>query len=184
MVRPAQALRILFYRLMSNAPVGGCKPRLGQPLLSLGRGRIRFEHGVQIGYFPSAGFFNGICHLEARGESAEIVVGEGSNINNNFTAVAESTHIHIGKRCLIGVGVTIYDSDFHGLAIADRSSSGSIKRAPVSIGDDVFIGSGVTILKGVRVGVGSIIGAGSVVVGDVPPHVIVGGNPARILRGL
>jgi len=43
------------------------------------------------------------------------------------------------------------------------------------------IGSNATILP-VTIGENSIVGAGSVVTRDVPPNVIVAGNPARILR--
>lgn len=44
------------------------------------------------------------------------------------------------------------------------------------------IGSGATVLSKVIVGENSIVGAGSVVTHDVPPNVIVAGNPAKILR--
>jgi acetyltransferase-like isoleucine patch superfamily enzyme len=44
------------------------------------------------------------------------------------------------------------------------------------------IGSGSTILSNVTIGENSIVGAGSVVTRNVPPNVIVAGNPARILR--
>ncbi|MGH9438983.1 MAG: N-acetyltransferase, partial [Terriglobia bacterium] len=44
------------------------------------------------------------------------------------------------------------------------------------------VGSGTVILCGVTIGEGALVGAGSVVVKDVPPHTIVAGNPAKILR--
>jgi acetyltransferase-like isoleucine patch superfamily enzyme len=47
------------------------------------------------------------------------------------------------------------------------------------VGDDVWIGYGAIILSGVTIGDGSIVASGSVVTKDVPPYVIVGGNPAR-----
>ena len=53
---------------------------------------------------------------------------------------------------------------------------------PVIIEDDVWIGTRVTILKGVTVGKGAIIGACSVVTKDVPPHSIVVGNPAKVVK--
>lgn len=52
---------------------------------------------------------------------------------------------------------------------------------PVIIEDDCFIGFHSIILMGVRIGKGSIIGAGSVVTKDVPPGMVVAGNPARII---
>jgi acetyltransferase-like isoleucine patch superfamily enzyme len=34
----------------------------------------------------------------------------------------------------------------------------------------------------VTIGVGAVVGAGSVVTKDVPPYVIVAGNPAKFIR--
>ena len=44
------------------------------------------------------------------------------------------------------------------------------------------VGSNVTILCGVTIGEYAIVGAGSVVTHDVPPHTVVAGNPAHVLR--
>jgi acetyltransferase-like isoleucine patch superfamily enzyme len=44
------------------------------------------------------------------------------------------------------------------------------------------IGSGSTILPNITIGEDAVIGAGSVVTKDVPPGVIVAGNPAKIIR--
>jgi Acetyltransferase (isoleucine patch superfamily) len=54
--------------------------------------------------------------------------------------------------------------------------------APIVLEDDVWIGSGSIILKGITIGEGSVVAAGSVVTKDVSPNVIVGGNPARVLK--
>ncbi|KAJ3060976.1 hypothetical protein HK102_009294, partial [Quaeritorhiza haematococci] len=52
------------------------------------------------------------------------------------------------------------------------------------IGNDVWIGGSATILPGVTIGDGVTVGAGSVVTKDVPPHVVVAGNPAKIIKRL
>jgi UDP-2-acetamido-3-amino-2,3-dideoxy-glucuronate N-acetyltransferase len=46
------------------------------------------------------------------------------------------------------------------------------------------IGANATILPGLVIGLGSMVGAGSVVTSDVPDHVVVVGNPARVIRTL
>ena len=55
---------------------------------------------------------------------------------------------------------------------------------PIVIGNRVWIGIGVTICPGVSIGDNSIIAAGSVVTKDVPPNVIAGGNPAKVLKSI
>jgi acetyltransferase-like isoleucine patch superfamily enzyme len=46
------------------------------------------------------------------------------------------------------------------------------------------IGAGAVVLPGLEIGERAMVGAGAVVTKDVPPDVIVAGNPARILRRL
>ncbi len=181
--RLVQSIRRLFFGLISKNKVIG-KPRLMQPLHAVGRGCIRIGDGVAIGYYPSPGYFSSSTYLEARHHGAVISIGDATAFNNGFVAIAEHTAIQIGRRCLIGTNVEIYDSDFHGLAIEDRQKSAPDWARPVVVGDDVFIGSNFKILKGVNVGQGSVIANGAVVLKDVKPHSVVGGNPARYIKSL
>jgi acetyltransferase-like isoleucine patch superfamily enzyme len=54
----------------------------------------------------------------------------------------------------------------------------------IVIEDDVWLGAGVVVTDGVRIGRGAVVAAGAVVTNDVPPHTVVGGVPARIIREL
>ncbi len=51
----------------------------------------------------------------------------------------------------------------------------------IDIKDNCQIGVNVTILPNVTIGPNAIVGAGSVVTKDVPPDMVVAGNPARII---
>lgn len=52
---------------------------------------------------------------------------------------------------------------------------------PIVIHDNCFIGHGAIVMPRVTIGPDSIVAAGAVVTKDVPPGVVVGGNPARII---
>ena len=57
-----------------------------------------------------------------------------------------------------------------------------LTRPPINIGSGVWICAGAFIGPGVTVGDNSIVGARAVVTRDVPPGVIVAGNPAVVIK--
>jgi maltose O-acetyltransferase len=175
-----QKIRIYFFKLVSTANVKGC-PTLSQPLHAVGSGVIQFEGTVNVGIFPSPYFLSSYAYMEARNLGSSIFIGDGSFLNNGFTAIAEFSDIYIGRRVLVGTNVEIFDSNFHGLEVDQRNITNRDQSKSVTIGDDVFLGSNVKISKGVTIGRGSIIANGSIVVKNVPEFTIAGGNPAVIL---
>lgn len=54
----------------------------------------------------------------------------------------------------------------------------------IVIEDDVWIGAGAIITDGVTIGKGAVVAAGAVVTKHVPPHTVVGGVPARVLKAI
>lgn len=98
--------------------------------------------------------------------------------------VVESS-ITIGSNVSVGANTIICDTDFHPVDSLRRLQDPNHgETAPIKIEDNVFIGMQCLILKGVTIGTGSAIGAGSIVTKDVPPAVVVAGNPARVIREL
>lgn len=107
-------------------------------------------------------------------------------------------NIHVGKEVFINSGCRFQDQG--GITIGDRTLIGhnavlatlnhdmdSKKRStmhpsPIAIGRDVWIGANATIVPGVTIGDGAVIAAGAVVTRDVPPNVIAGGVPAKVLK--
>lgn len=118
-----------------------------------------------------------------------IFTGDNVFINQNCTFLDNNT-ITIGERVLIAPDVRIYAGD-HPINGSERyidQGNGNAyivsSSKPVTIGDDVWIGGGAIILPGVTIGNNVVIGAGSVVTKDIPDNVVVGGNPAKIIKQL
>jgi acetyltransferase-like isoleucine patch superfamily enzyme len=178
--RNFQRLRIYIFKALSNNSNIIGYPTTAQPTIFVGKGRIKFGSNVQIGYFPSPLFFDGVSHIEARNENSEIVFGNDIFINNGFKIICDKTKISIGDNTLIGYSVNIFDSDFHEIS-PEKRNSGNHYCKEVLIGKNVFIGSNVAILKGVSIGENSIVAYGSIVTRSFPANVIIGGNPAKII---
>ncbi|KAJ0071321.1 sugar O-acetyltransferase [Bacillus altitudinis] len=107
----------------------------------------------------------------------------GEHFFANFDAVLlDVCKITIGDHCLLGPNVHIYTAG-HPLNPEERQTGIEFGK-PVTIGHHVWIGGGAIINPGVTIGDQAVIASGSVVTKDVPSNVIVGGNPAKILKHL
>jgi acetyltransferase-like isoleucine patch superfamily enzyme len=100
----------------------------------------------------------------------------------------------LGDRVTIKCGVQLWD----GLRVEDdvfigpnatftndpmpRSKQHLTEYPETRVRRGASIGANATILPGIVIGQHAIVGAGSVVTNSVPPHAIVQGNPARIMR--
>ena len=138
---------------------------------TMGTGNIVYENAV-IGSTPQDFHF-------VEGQKTHVVIGDNNRIrenvviagstyedkattigNNNF--LMERTHIchdvHIFNHCVVGIGSCIAgESELHDYSIQSN---------------------GVVVQQHVRVGRFSLIQSGCRVQKDVPPYVILGGNPA------
>ena len=90
----------------------------------------------------------------------------------------------IEDECFVGHHVVFVNDRYPMAVSADGTPQGDDDWEVVAtqVGRRASIGSGAVILCGVTIGEGALVGAGSVVTKDVPPHTIVTGNPARVLR--
>ena len=89
-------------------------------------------------------------------------------------------HADIGPGVRIGSRVSIPSGKRQHLDAAGRLSS-SERFDTVAVGEGSWIGEGAILLA--KVGYGCIVSAGAVVTTAVPDRSVVGGNPARVLRG-
>lgn len=109
----------------------------------------------------------------------QIHVGEDffANFGCVFLDVCE---IRFGDQCMLGPSVHVYTAT-HPLDATARTSGTEFGK-PVEIGDRAWIGGQAVINPGVTIGDDVVVAAGAVVIEDVPDGVVVGGNPARVIR--
>ena len=119
------------------------------------------------------------------------VIGDDCNICDHTFI---ENDVVIGNRVTIKCGVQVWD----GLRIEDDVFVGPnatftndpmprsrhhLREYPVTyIRRGASVGANATILPGITIGQNAMVGAGSVVTRSVPPHAVVVGNPARIVR--
>ena len=99
------------------------------------------------------------------------IVGDNGFLDGRFG-------LHIGNNVNIAGEVRIYTLE-HDISSPTFGGSGG----PIRIDDWVYIGTRVTILPGVTIGEGAVIASGAVVTKDVTPWTMVGGVPARFIKG-
>ena len=187
-------LRALLYRLILHmdglaAIENGVRLRFASHI-RLGRG-VYIDNGVYLHACPNG-----------------IEVGEGTFVMHhaelhvyNFRDIPHAG-IRIGSDSLIGefnvirgqggvtIGDRVYTSPMVQIAAVNHVFDDptrpfveqGITAQGITIEDDAWIGAGAIITDGVTVGKGAVVAAGAVVTGDVPPHTMVAGAPARVIR--
>jgi maltose O-acetyltransferase len=113
---------------------------------------------------------------------SRITIGSGTRLNG--AGIMAYTCIEVGPRCILG-STLVFDSDFHPLDPARRHDPDApVSCAPITLEENAWLGGQSAVLKGVRVGKNSVVAFRAVVSDDVPPNVVVAGNPARIVKSL
>ena len=188
------ALRALLYRLILRME--------GVAAIESGV-RLRFASNIRLG--PGVYLDNGVYLHACPGG---ISIGEGSFVMHhaelhvyNFRDLPHAG-IRIGRDCLIGefsvirgqggvtIGDRVYTSPLVQVAAVNHVFSDptrpfveqGITAQGITIEDDVWIGAGAIVTDGVTIGRGAVVAAGAVVTRDVPPHTVVAGIPARVIR--
>lgn len=103
----------------------------------------------------------------------------GNSFINREVKIICNKQISIGSGCVIAMGSVIRDNDGGNHEILEK---GYQNQKAVVIGDHVWIGENSMILKGVTIGEGSVVAANTLVTKDVPPHCIVAGSPAKVVK--
>ncbi|GAA4728125.1 acyltransferase [Flavisolibacter ginsenosidimutans] len=124
----------------------------------------------------------GVLGLFRVGNPRNVTIGDDCGINSGVYILGHHK-IVIGSNVVLSVDVKLIDTGLDVENFMKVKKPEHISK-PIVIEDDVWIGAGAIVLQGVTIGRKSIVGAGAVVTKDVPPGVVVAGNPARIIKTL
>ncbi len=169
----------------------GRAPRGYQPgelPLILGPGCVLRSHTViYAGNAIGAGFQTGhhVMIRESNTIGDRVSIGTQSVIEHHVS-IGDGVRIHtqvfvpeysvLEEGCWLGPNVVITNARYpQSRGVKDRLTGAHIEAG-------AMIGANATLLPGVRIGAGALVGAGAVVTRDVPPGVVVAGNPARIIN--
>jgi acetyltransferase-like isoleucine patch superfamily enzyme len=109
----------------------------------------------------------------------DILIGDHTRIGLHNTIIGPVTigdHVNLAQ----GITVTALNHNFSD-SIRNIDEQG-VSTIPVTIGNDIWIGANAVILPGVTIGDHSVVAAGAVVNKNVPPHSLVAGVPAKIIK--
>jgi acetyltransferase-like isoleucine patch superfamily enzyme len=167
-----KAARYAAARLTAPIYLRGCD-RVGERARTTGgepvvdnRGRIEIGDDLHVhGAFTKVRFTTGPRGIIRLGDDVFINIG---------CSIAAEDSVVVGDHVSFGPHVVVQDHD-------DAAGQGE-KPEPIFIGDHVWLASRVRVMAGARIGAGTVVMAGSVVVGALPPGVVAGGVPARVLR--
>lgn len=122
-------------------------------------------------------------------------IGEGSRVMSPLTVV-RGNRVKIGRNVVVmnnslfmaAGGITIEDDVMVAANVQLISNNHDLYDhqiltcKPVRLKRNCWIGAGATILPGITVGENAVVAAGAVVTKDVEDNMVVGGNPAKIIK--
>ncbi len=109
------------------------------------------------------------------------------HVGNNFWAnfgvtILDPAEVRIGKNCFVGPQVGLYTAT-HPLDPKARVSGKAMAR-PITLGDNCWIGGHAVINPGVNLGDNVVVASGAVVTQSFGDNVVLGGNPAKVIKTL
>jgi carbonic anhydrase/acetyltransferase-like protein (isoleucine patch superfamily) len=115
----------------------------------------------------------------------QVTLGDGCSIWYGAVLRGDVEAIRVGAHSNVQDGAILHGDPGEPTVLEDYVTVGHravIHSAHIERGS--LVGIGAVVLNGVRVGAGSMIGAGAVVTKSVPPHSLVMGVPAKLVRPL
>lgn len=109
----------------------------------------------------------------------DVIIGDHTRIGLHNTIIGP---VDIGSHVNLAQGITVSALNHNFSDTNKRIDEQGVSTTPVTIEDDVWVGANAVILPGVTIGEHCVVAAGAVVTKDVPPHSLVAGVPAKVIK--
>ena len=109
----------------------------------------------------------------------DVTIGDHTRIGLHNTIIGP---VEIGNHVNLAQGITVTALNHNFSDTNKKIDEQGVGTNPVTIEDDVWVGANAVILPGVTIGEHCVIAAGAVVTKDVPPHSLVAGVPAKVIK--
>ena len=109
----------------------------------------------------------------------DVIIGDHTRIGLHNTIIGPVT---IGSHVNLAQGITITALNHNFDDSEKRIDQQGISTKEVVLEDDIWVGANAVILPGVTIGKHAVVAAGAIVTKDVPPHSLVAGVPAKVIR--
>jgi len=109
----------------------------------------------------------------------DVIIGNHTRVGLHNTIIGP---VSIGNHVNLAQGITITALNHNFTDAGKRIDEQGISTKEVVLEDDIWIGANAVILPGVTIGEHSVVAAGAIVTKDVPPHSLVAGVPAKVIR--
>ena len=109
----------------------------------------------------------------------DVIIGDHTRIGLHNTIIGPIT---IGSHVNLAQGITITALNHNFDDSEKRIDQQGVTTKEVVLEDDIWVGANAVILPGVTIGKHAVVAAGAIVTKDVPPHSLVAGVPAKVIR--
>lgn len=109
----------------------------------------------------------------------DVMIGDHTRIGLHNTIIGP---VIIGSHVNLAQGITVTALNHNFENSKKRIDEQGVSTSAVVIEDDIWIGANAVVLPGVTIGHHSVVAAGAVVTKDVPPHSLVAGVPAKVIK--
>lgn len=179
----ANLTRILYWTPLFKSRLTQCGSRF---YLYSGMPQVLGNLSIEIGNNTRMSGITTLCGRSSALQTPLLKIG--SNVD-----VGWQNTIAVGTRVVLGDNVRlagkVFLAGFPGHPLDPVARAQGMPETDDQVGDivleqDVWLATGVTVMAGVTIGQGTVVAAGSVVTRNLPPGVLAGGVPAKVIKAL